>query len=146
MKKLLTSLGSVALFAFLVLAAPPVHAQTSDTPPASPLAVQINADWSLHLNVSVPAIGYSFDQKKLVGQLALGVNYVFDYRGKVALGAGGGYAQTNDTPGLTFTGLLGGPLIGSGTGATFRPAILFEYKWAGGDHERILAATLSLQL
>jgi ABC-type transport system involved in cytochrome c biogenesis permease subunit len=137
------ALLAAALLGMLSFATP----ARADSPASGPLAVQLNKDFSLHLNVSVPAFGYSITQKKLLGQITLGVTYVLDYREKIAIGFGGGFAQTNDNPGATLIGMLAGPVLNAVTagGVGLRPAVLYEYKWAGAFHENVIAGTLALQ-
>jgi hypothetical protein len=133
-----------ALLGLLSFASP---ARADSAPASGPLAVQISKDLSLHLNVSVPAFGYSITRKQFLGQLTFGLTYLLDYKSLWAVGAGGGFAQTNDTPGATVIGMVAGPILNPSllSGVGLRPAILYEYKWAGATHEQIVAGTLALQ-
>lgn len=145
--------GPVAmlLLAGSLLFASPAFAQDAPppAPPATgPLAVQLDqpGNWSLHLNVTVPAFGYSLTTKQFIGQVTFGLNYVLDYKSLVALGGGFGYVQINDTPGMNVNALLGGPVLGKmGEQTSFRPAALYQYRWFGGAHEHIIAGTMALQ-
>jgi hypothetical protein len=112
-----------------------------------PLTLRLSPDLSLRLNVAVPALGYSLTKHKLLGQVTFGVNYVLDYKEKIAVGFGGGFAQTNDTPGGIATVMVAGPVLNATTegGLGLRPALLYEYRWLGAEHENIVAGTLALQ-
>lgn len=123
-------------------------ARADGAPATGPLSAQLTKDLSLHLNLQVPAFAYSITKNQVLGQVTFGVAYTLDYKGLVALGGGGSYVQTNDTPGLTATALLGGPVLSflSFGDIQGRPAFLYEYKWAGGVHENIVAGTIAFQL
>lgn len=126
--------------------ASPARAQDVPPPPG-PMAVQLTPDLSLHLNVAVPAVGYSLTRNQFLGQITFGLAYALDYRGQVAFGLGGGYVQTNDQPGLNVSAMLAGPVLPFelAAGTKLRPALLYEYLWRGADHDNIVAATLALQ-
>lgn len=103
-------------------------------------------DFSLHLNVNVGGFGWSLKNNKPLGQMALSVNYVLDWKEKLAVGAGGSFIQT--TGDATLSALVGGPVLPwspdpSGV-AKLRPALAYEHIF-GGNGDDIIVGTMAMQ-
>ncbi|HVP49655.1 MAG TPA: hypothetical protein VMT56_00385 [Candidatus Bathyarchaeia archaeon] len=68
------------------------------------LTVQLDKDWSLHLNVTTVAYMYSLSTHVFVGEANVGGLYMLDYKGKFAFG--GGLSFATGGPASSFVGNL----------------------------------------